>query len=287
MPETPQPTGMVGHILRSITTWTMALAGGLGIAVPILAATYYEMKFGRPSSTSGIAIPFAFILGGLAAGLGAVVGKGIHGWVARTRWAGPADLRVVAILLTLVVTVPSVCAIREVRRMEAANTARVIRSSGDISRVEGNSQLAPTRSAAFLWVSSPHPDHPRGELRWNGRPVDVRIVDDRLLVAADGVPSTTIDISRFDYAREVYGVTAALSSDRLEWLALLVQLRATARRELLFIFNPQGTLVHEELLEPRRGRVPRVGLGTAGSADATQEIVLDRGVPVRYHVGAR
>lgn len=85
----------------------------------------------------------------------------------------------------------------------------------------------------------------------------------------------------------MYGVAARLSTTGQEWLALLVQLRATGGRELLFIFNPDGVLVHEELLERGRGRVPRVGLGTAGPADGPQEIVLDRGVPIRYYVSAR
>ena len=49
-----------------MTSLSGALAGGLGVAVPILAATYYEMKFGRPSSTAGLAIPFAIIGGCLA-----------------------------------------------------------------------------------------------------------------------------------------------------------------------------------------------------------------------------
>ena len=197
------------------------------------------------------------------------------------------DRRAAAVLLMVVATVPSVLAVREVRRMEAENTPRVIRSTGEVSRVEGPSELAPARSATFLWVSFPHPDHPRGELRWNGRRVDVRITDDHLLVTAEQLPTRTIDISRFDYAREVYGVTAALASTGQEWLALLVQLRATGGRELLFIFDPEGALVHEELLERRRGRVPRVGLGTAGPAGGPQAIVLDRGAPVRYHVSAR
>jgi MFS family permease len=270
-----------------MTSLSGALAGGLGVAVPILAATYYEMKFGRPSSTAGLAIPFAIIGGLLGAGLGAAVGEGIHQMVARTRWAGPMDRRVTVILLMLVVTVPSVLAVHAARRMEAENAPRVIRSTGEVSRAEGRSELAPVRSATFLWVSFPHPDHPTGELQWNGRRVDVRVVDDRLLVRAGDLQATTIDISRFDYARETYGVTAALSATGREWLALLVQLRATGGRELLFIFNPEGVLVHEELLERRRGRAPRVGVGTAGPAGGPQEIVLDRGVPIRYYVSAR
>ena len=287
MPKPVSPPDVAGQVLRSITSLTGALAGGLGIAVPILAATFYEMKFGRPSSTSGVAIPFAIIWGGLVAAIGAAIGGRIHQVVARSRWAGPMDRRFAAILLMLVVAVPSMRAIHTLRRMEAENAPRVIRSSGEVSRAEGRSELAPVRSATFVWAGFPDPDHPREELRWNGRPVDVRVTDDRLILRAGELPTTAIDISLFDYARETYGITATLTAPGQEWLALLVRLRATGHRELLFIFNPKGVLVHEELLEARGGRAPHVALGTAGPAGGTQEIVLDRGLPVRYYAGAR
>jgi hypothetical protein len=253
----------------------------------MLAGMYYEMKFGRPSSTAGLALPFAIIGGALAAALGAVVGGTIHHMVARTRWAGPMDRRVAAILLMLVATVPSALAIDSIRRMEAENAPRVIRSDGEIARATGTSDLVPVRAGTFLWAGFPHPDHPLGELRWNGRRLDVRVADGRLHLSADGLPATAVDISRFDYARETYGATATLSAAGQQWLALLVALRATGGRELLFIFNPQGVLVHEELLERHRRRMPRGGLFAAGAADARQEIVVDRGVPIRYYVSAR
>ena len=98
-------------------------------------------------------------------------------------------------------------------------------------------------------------------------------------MTTDERPTTAINISRFDYAREIYGVTATLSPTGQEWLALLVQLRATGGRDLLFIFNPEGVLVHEELLQRRRGRVPRVGLGAAGPAGGRQEIASIAGCP--------
>ena len=207
--------------------------------------------------------------------------------VARTRWAGPPDRRVAAVLVLFAVTITSISAINAVRHMEDENAPRVIRSTGEVARAQGVSELAPARSATFLWVGLPHPDHPTGQLRWNGRPVDVRVSGGQVIVSGDGIPGSSTDISSFDYAREVYGVTARLAGTDQEWLALLVQLRATGRRELLLIFNPQGVLVHEELLEPKIGRVPRVGLGTAGPAGVGQEIVVDRGVPFRYHLSRR
>jgi len=286
MPGRVPRSSVIGPLLRSVTPVTGALAGGFGVAVPILAATVYEMKFGRPSSTSGLGIPFGVIFGAVAAGLGAAVGRGVQEVVARSRWAGPIDRRAAGLLVMLVVTVPTIVAIDGVRRMEAENTPRVIRSAGEISRAQGWSRLTPFREATFLWVGFPHPDHPLGELHWNGRPVSVRVTDGRLMVNAGDLPPTTIDISRFDYAREVYGITARLSSSGPDWLALLVQLRSTGGRDLLFLVSPQGVLAHEELIDRHRARVPRVGLGVAGPADRPQEIVLDRGVPIRYFVNA-
>lgn len=278
---------ITGQVLRSITPVTGALAAGLGVCLAIVGAVFYEMKFGRPSSTSGIAIPFSVILGGLAAAVGAAVGRGVQQMVSRSRWAGPSDLRVSVALVSIAIIIPMLLGIGAVRRLEAENAPRVIHSTGEISRVEGTPALSPVRSAVFLWTGLPHPDHPRGELRWNGRQLDVRVVDGQLLLRADDRAMAAVDISRFDYAREVYGVTATLSGDGREWLALLVKLRVSARRELLLVFDPGGALVHEELLEASRGFGPAVGLDTAGPADGRQEIVLDRGAPRRYAVQPR
>lgn len=281
------PRDLAGPVLRSITPATGALAAGLGVIVPILAAVYYEVKFGRPSSTAGLAIPFAFIWGSLAAAVGAALGAGIRQTVAGTRWAGPMDRRVAAVLVTIAITVPSVLAVQAARRLEAENAPRVIRSTGEILRAEGMSELSLEQSASFLWSLSSNPDHPREELRWNGQRVDVRVADDQLRLSAGELPIAEIDISRFDYARAAYGVTATLSGDGEESLALILELRATSHRDLLLIFDPDGALLHEELLERYSGRFFRAGLGTAGPATGPQEIVLDRGVPIRYYVSAR
>jgi hypothetical protein len=97
--------------------------------------------------------------------------------VARTQWAAPTDRRAGAILLMLIATVPSVLAINAVRSREAENAPRVIRSNGEISRATGTSDLIPVRAGTIRWVGSPQPDHPPGELRWNGRRLDVRVAD--------------------------------------------------------------------------------------------------------------
>jgi len=92
MPERNHARGLVGQVLRSITPLTGGLAGGLGVAAPILAATYYEMNFGRPSSTAGLAIPFALSGAGLPRVLEPPSEQGFSRWwlehAGRGRWTG-------------------------------------------------------------------------------------------------------------------------------------------------------------------------------------------------------
>jgi hypothetical protein len=73
---------------------------------------------------------------------------------------------------------------------------------------------------------------------------------------ATGRCCAPLRISLARYARETYGVTAALSATAQEWLALLVQLRATSGRALLFIFNPEGIARSGGGATRRRGACP-------------------------------
>ena len=56
-------------LLRSITPATMSVAFGLGAAAPALSTVVAEGMFGRPSSTSVIAIPFGVMFGVAGAAL--------------------------------------------------------------------------------------------------------------------------------------------------------------------------------------------------------------------------
>jgi hypothetical protein len=73
---------------------------------------------------------------------------------------------------------------------------------------------------------------------------------------------------------EVLGTTAALDGSG-EWLALLVRLRATGKREVLLIYDPAGKLMHQELLERRNNVAGK--LWSAGSVGTKQEFGVDLG----------
>jgi hypothetical protein len=276
---------LLKRVVQSITPLTGALAGGLGISVPILAAVTYEMRFGRPSSTAGLAIPFGIIYGALGAAVGGGVGFAIQELVKFFGWRGSSDRRVGTLLVVIAVAGTTTAALYGAARAEAAQRPRVMTSTGALDRSAGEPTLVPVREASFVWVKYPHPDYPVQTLLWNGQPVHLTVTERDLTIAAGDRLTPSVNIAGFDYVREVYGVTATLSGGSAEWLALLLQLRATGRRDLLLVLNPDGVLVHEELLDRYRGGgVARVGLAAAGARGTRQELSVDRGTPIRYSV---
>ena len=281
--QTVAAVRFLGRLLRSITPITGALICGSAVAVPMVGTLVYDVKFGHPTSTSGLVIPFAFIFGACGAAVGAFLGLVAREVVDRKGWAGPPDRRLVAIIMLLAIGIPTAVGAQSVRRREAAHAPRVVRTTAELERGDGVSDLVPRQSATFLWDSWPRPDRPVQPLQWNGRLVTVTAAD-RLRVHTDGRLVAEIDIGRYPYANAIYGVTARLRGESAEWLALLLQLRWNSERDLFVILDPQGSIVHEEVLERNyRTRLPpRVGLETAGSPDAPQEFVVDRGDPIRF-----
>src|SRR5688572_22859339 len=73
--------------------------------VLILAEAVTEIQIGRPGSGTAFAIVIAFIAGPVCAFAGAVIGGVVWAIVRRTRWAGPADFRIMAIVALLSVGV--------------------------------------------------------------------------------------------------------------------------------------------------------------------------------------
>ena len=269
-------------ILRSVTPLTGALLAGLAVAVPLIASGIAEMRFGRPSSTAGLIFPFAIIWGALAAAVGAAVGRAVADRVRSSRLAGPVDWRAVSVVLVIVLTTLTTLAVRSVFRIERLNTPRVIASTGRIVRSVGHAAGAGwTASGALLWKSTSSPDQ---TIQWNGRRVVIGVTDDALQVHAGDQALPRVDLAGLSYVREVYGMTAPMANGTSEWLVLLARLRATSRRELLVIFDPQGALAHLELLERPPRREPRTILWTEGSPAGPQQVGVNLGVPLRYSV---
>lgn len=258
-----------------------ALLGGVAAATYVLAGVIAETELGRPSSTSGLAYPFAIIWGGVAALAGAAVGELIRRLFARRRASGTVDFRIVGVLLVLAALASSATAKRQVEQYERANQPRAVATTRRIVRATGATSLLPVSPATRIWVALPD-DGPIQQLLWNGRTVDVTVEDDELRLRAGDIVSAPINLDRLDYAREVHAAIATLDGGSAEWLALLVRLRATGSRELLTILSPDGALAHHELLERFTGLTDEPVLWSAGPPTERQEFVVDVGRPTRY-----
>jgi hypothetical protein len=266
-------------LVRSITPVSLAIVFGLVGMVPILAATVTEIQIGRPGSGTACAIVIGVIAGPVCAFAGAAIGFVVWAIVRRTRWAGPADFRIVAIVALLSVGVSSGLAVLSVVLRERNNVPRVMTSTGVVQRSTGRTAHDPSMWGVLVWTSQSWSGDPV-ELTWNGQTVRVSstsgsLIVSRLHATGQGVIEVgRVDLSKLDRVREVLGATAALDGTD-EWLALLVQLRATGKREVLLIYDPAGKLMHQELLE--RQKLVAGMLWSAGSVGTKQEFVVDLG----------
>jgi hypothetical protein len=282
----PMRVSTVGAaLLRSISPATGALAGGLGVSSAVLATIAAETVFGDPSSTTAIGLFLAPIFVFIGAAVGAKVGALARMTISRSRWAGPVDRFAVAVVVLLAIAIPGAIAVRSVLADEAWNTPRVIVSSGDVVRAEPANHVEPTSAATLIWELSARAER-NTELRWNGNSVRITFDDGRMTLRAGTVTSTPVDLRRFDYVRQVHGISAALQEGHAEWLAVLLQLRLreTGGRELLAIFDPTGKLAYQEVLERRtRRRRDTPVLWSAGQESERQEFIVDVGPRLRYY----
>ena len=272
-------TRMVG----SITAGSAALIAGVGVATPIIAGAVTEIAWGRPTSTSGLAFPAAIFLGLLGAALGAALGSMVETFVRNSPRAGRVDWRLAGVLLLVVAAVPSAFVVNSKLRQEALNTPRVILSSEEIVAIPGESSQQPIASPTLLWRMSEKTEAVR-TLRWNGQLVDVALSDRKLEVGAAGLRGDAVSLADFDYVREIYGVTATMTSDRAEFLALLLNLRSSGHRSLLLMFNSRGTLVHQELLLRRSGNPTLFAAGRPGYQEISVNVDLQ---PMHYSAAPR
>src|SRR5688572_24694779 len=105
--------------------------------VLILAEAVTEIQIGRPGSGTAFAIVIAFIAGPVCAFAGAVIGGVVWAIVRRTRWAGPADFRIMAIVALLSVGVSAGVGVLSVVLRERNNLPRVMSSTGVVQRSTG------------------------------------------------------------------------------------------------------------------------------------------------------
>lgn len=108
--------------------------------------------------------------------------------------------------------------------------------------------------------------------------------DRKLEVGAAGLRGDAVSLADLDYVREIYGVTATMTGDRAEFLALLLNLRSSGHRSLLLMFDSRGRLVQQELLLCRSGNPTLFVAGRPGYQEISLNVDLQ---PMHYSAPPR
>jgi hypothetical protein len=279
--ELTEPSLLV-RLVRSFTPLTAPLIGATAAAAYVLGAAAFALTFGQPTPdpAADLAAALAIVVT-LAAGFGIAAGLVVQAIVRLASHAGLTDWRLVRRSLAITCALFAILGIQVAWTYEAPSWVRVVQTSPAIARIEGASTLM-TRTPAVL-VFELFGKLPTQTLMWERAPVTVTQTRQVVTIRRGDDVVDVIDMKHMDYLTEIIATTARLDETG-EWLALLVRIVSTARRDLLLIYGPNGKLVHREVFE-RTTTGDGPVLWSAGAATSQQEFVVDVGSAVRFVAG--
>lgn len=271
------------RVLRSITLRTGAIIGAAIPVAYVLSATTAALIIGRPGLDVIAGTLFTLVMFAMLGGaIGGAIGWTVERIVRETTFAGPSDRLAVRRGVALAVVIATIFGVQFAREVESRSRPRVMHTDRTVARVDGESSLSPRLAATPVFTRASK-DAQEPVLKWRDRPVGVTI-DGRTLTVSQ--PTGVVDmlsLDGLDQATEIVGSTASLDGSH-QWLALLVRLRASGRRDLVLLYDSTGVRVYQELLASTGpGRDPV--LWTAGPAGNVQEFVVNVSQPVRYILG--
>lgn len=225
------------------------------MTVHYLATLEASARLTHVSSTFAIAymfIPFLFILSGI---FGLILGFLLRALIHRVGWKPPVSLRQL-VLLTLVFTLIGCALAWALGSYQIA--ARVEANKPQIVLNERNFQTQPLETEDYRLIpavrafSRMEYESPRA-FTWKDTEVSVEPVDDGSLRLQAG--GETLARMQPGYLTGV-DIIELNNADGEEYVATLVQLRATSQRFVLYVHEPYGDLVYEETLEACSSRKP-------------------------------
>jgi hypothetical protein len=271
------------RVVRSITLRTGAMVGAAMPVAYALSAAMATLILGRPGPDVLAGTLFTLVLFGLlGAVIGGAIGWCIHYVVSVTALEGPPDRLAIGRVVTLAVVIAAIFGVDFARDVESRSRPRVMHSDRTVTRVDGESSLAP-RVAAMRAYSRTARDEAAPSLRWRDRPLEIAFDRSTLTVSQTTGVVDMVSLEGLDNTTEVVATTGSLDGTR-EWLALLIRLRTTGRRDLLLLYDSTGVRVYQELLA-RTGPARNPVLWTAGPPGNVQEFAVNVSQPVRYILG--
>jgi hypothetical protein len=271
--------------LRSVTVLTGIVCGAAAAVAYLAGGFAFDLIFGRPSPNewAGTFIIGLPILGFGLAILGGLAGLFVQLFVRRSGYAGPADRRTVLAFMTIVSVVAALAGVQRGRQIDAPNRPRVMQTSHAIVRQQAKGDLIPVAPAAMIFEPFTPNSANITSLTWHGQRLHLSLGQDVLTIWLGEKELDAVDLRGLDAVTRAFGAIATL--DDRAWLAILIRLRATGRRELLLIYDPAATLVHKELLR-RMGPDGSARLSVVGERGQRQAFLIDVGEPL-YFTAAR
>ena len=264
----------------SVANWmplASAIVPACFVAAYMLGVLIGEEKLGRPSSTAAIGylfVPVYSIIVGL-------VGLGV-GYLLRLFLRNRGERNLVSLssfFLRLTVVVVALSgigvwlALDSVVAYEKANAAQIIRDSGYFAKAKLNRDNVPsgTKRSLSNWTFE-QPNQP--PFVWNTRQFTVGVTDSTLMTIGIEGQANSIkhDFRGRTYLTEVEVLPVQWIQKQPEHLVVLARLRATSFRSMLLIYDPNGSLIYEELLE-RCGPRERQYMGTLNDIDGIALVV--------------
>lgn len=241
----------------SVSKWmplATAFVAASFVASYMLAGLIGEAKLGRLSSTAAIGYLFVPVYS-FAVGL---VGLGV-GFLLRAllRNRGERDMiKPSSFILRLIMVVVVVAglavwsAIDSVITYEKANAAQIIKNPGQFTRTKLSSDEVPSiaKRAINNWTYEQSNQPP---FIWNDKKTTVRVTNNTYMTLSADSHSRVInyDFRGRTYLTEIDVLPVQWKQKQPEYLAVLARLRATSHRSMLLVYDSNGGLLYEELLD--------------------------------------
>lgn len=214
-----------------------------------------EMNMGRPSSTSVIGFFVIPVYALLIAGVAFIIGEIITYFtnklnIERVISRKFSYLLYAAFLVTI--TSSSVAGWLSFLKYEESQRPHVIFNSGSVQKSYGiNIQGDNSIAAKYLLSIFDDEKSSLENMIWNNKPVHLELIEqtNSLNLLDDKEKKLVLlDLDGFDYITRAYAVPVSLDESNKSGLAILVHLRATSGRSMLFIYDSNAALIYQELL---------------------------------------
>jgi hypothetical protein len=258
-------TALPKHLPR-----TLALFAALPLLSYGCAGMIADVKWGRPSSTAAIGIvtlPIAATVVGIAAFLVGLLASWLWRASSARAFDSPRVERVLLAALLLTCAGAAAAAVTSVTLHEAEVKPRVLRDSGVVQRqawIADGWERSPAVTVASGFRPSGRADFSAGVVTVGGERVAFE--------PAGGQAHVALDLDALDSLRSVCGVLLPGPTPAEDLLVVLADGRATGNRALLAVFDRDGALAYEELLEttwgPYESGLAVLSDPSGGAADA-------------------